>query len=65
MRNIPIESKDGKKGIMSIRENEVNKIVHFVFEDGSEDSIVYPRCDTDDYIIEDLREYHGYLQLDC
>jgi len=61
--NILIEDKNGKKGTMTIRENEVQKIVHFSFEDGSEDSINYSRDDTDDYIIDDLCECHGYTQL--
>ncbi|CAA6807166.1 MAG: Unknown protein [uncultured Sulfurovum sp.] len=63
MQNIFIENKDGKKGIMSVRENEVNKIVYFSFEDGSEDSIRYHREDSNDYIVDDLCEYHGYAQL--
>jgi len=61
--NIPIEDKNGKKGTMTIRENEVQKIVHFSFEDGSEDSIVYSRDDLDDYIVDDLCEFYGYTKL--
>ena len=60
MENISMKDYREKECTVSIRENEKNKIVHFMFSDGEEDTRNYSRDDTDEYIINDLCEYYMY-----
>lgn len=53
---------DGKRGKLSIRENELYKIVYIKFDD-YEISLSYDRSDTDDYILQDLQDYHKIYRI--
>jgi len=56
--------KDGKKGTLTIRENGLKKRAYIDFEDNSDYLVVYPKDDTDEYIKQDLKDYHNCQDID-